>query len=94
MLIRTASFPRMTSQNDGSVNSEIPRLSPIHFRGLDEKSRLIETMQKRSSVVESIESAQDQVIILIRIKSLTSGCNFCPKLVSGSFICWRSAIGN
>lgn len=59
--MRTASFPRMTSQNDGSINSEIPRLSPIHFRGLEEKSRLMETMQKRSSVVESIESAQDQV---------------------------------
>jgi len=59
--MRTGSYPRMTSQNDGSFSSEIQRLSPVHFRGFDDKSRLIETMQKRSSVVESIESAKEQV---------------------------------
>jgi hypothetical protein len=63
LLLRNPSFPRIASQNEDSVVSEIPCLSPIHFspRSADEKSRIIEAIHKRGSLVDSVESNLEQV---------------------------------
>ena len=59
MLLRNSSFPRI----DDSIISDIPRLSPLHFtpRSVEEKSRLIEAIHNRGSLVDSVESNLEQV---------------------------------
>ncbi len=53
----------MASQNEESVISDIPRLSPLHFspRSAEDKLRLFEAIHKRGSIVDSIESNLEQV---------------------------------